>query len=73
MRRLASLSLTSAALIALEAADKRLAQSDRPGLLGLRRVIARDMDRLRAAPVLDVPGLAPAEQLRLPLRPGDAR
>ena len=47
-----------AALIALEAADKRLAQSDRPGLLGLRRVIARDMDRLRAAPVLDVPGLA---------------
>jgi uroporphyrin-3 C-methyltransferase len=46
------------ALIALEAADKRLAQADRPGLLTLRRVIARDIDRLRNAPIVDVPGLA---------------
>ena len=45
------------ALIALEAADKRLAQADRPGLLSLRRVIARDIERLKTAPALDVPGL----------------
>lgn len=46
------------ALLALEAADKRLAQADRPGLLSLRRVIARDVERLKTAPILDVPGLA---------------
>jgi uroporphyrin-3 C-methyltransferase len=45
------------ALIALEAADKRLAQADRPGLLSLRRVISRDIERLKTAPALDVPGL----------------
>jgi uroporphyrin-3 C-methyltransferase len=45
------------ALIALEAADKRLAQADRPGLLSLRRVIARDIERLKTTPALDVPGL----------------
>ena len=45
------------ALIALEAADKRLAQSDRPGLLALRKVIVRDIERLKAAPSADVPGL----------------
>lgn len=45
------------ALIALEAADKRLAQADRPGLLNLRRVINRDIDKLRAAPSADVPGM----------------
>lgn len=45
------------ALIALEAADKRLAQADRPGLLALRKVIVRDIERLKAAPSADVPGL----------------
>lgn len=45
------------ALIALEAADKRLAQADRPGLLGLRRVLARDIERLKSAPFVDVPGM----------------
>jgi uroporphyrin-3 C-methyltransferase len=46
------------AIIALEAADKRLAQADRPGLLALRRVINRDIEKLKATPDADVPGLA---------------
>jgi uroporphyrin-3 C-methyltransferase len=45
------------ALIALEAADKRLAQADRLGLLSLRRVITRDIERLKSAATLDVPGM----------------
>jgi uroporphyrin-III C-methyltransferase len=46
-----------AALIALEAADKRLARADRPSLIPLRKVINADIDRLRALPAVDVPGL----------------
>jgi len=46
-----------AALIALEAADQRLARADRPYLIPLRRIITRDADRLRALPAVDVPGL----------------
>lgn len=45
------------AIIALEAADKRLAQADRPGLLALRRVINRDVEKLKSTPSADVPGL----------------
>lgn len=45
------------ALIALQAADSRLAQADRPNLLALRRVINNDIDRLKAAPAIDIPGL----------------
>ena len=47
-----------AALIALEAADKRLARADRPSLIPLRKVINADIDRLKALPAVDVPGLA---------------
>jgi uroporphyrin-3 C-methyltransferase len=47
-----------AALIALSAADSRLARSSQPQLLGLRKLIGRDIDRLRAQPTADVPGLA---------------
>ena len=47
-----------AALVALENADARLARSDRPQFLGLRRVIARDIDRLRNAPSVDIAGMA---------------
>jgi uncharacterized protein HemX len=47
----------AAALTALEAADKRLAASDRPYLIPLRRVLTRDIDRLRRLPAVDVPGL----------------
>ncbi len=46
-----------AALIALEAADKRLARADRPQLIPLRKVINADIDRLKALPAVDVPGL----------------
>ncbi|MEO8156208.1 MAG: uroporphyrinogen-III C-methyltransferase [Betaproteobacteria bacterium] len=47
-----------AALIALETADARLARMDRPQLTSLRRVINQDMDRLRAAPYVDIVGMA---------------
>jgi len=46
-----------AALNALQTADARLARSDRPQLLPLRRMIARDIERLRNAPGLDVAGM----------------
>jgi len=47
-----------AALIALEAADARLARMDRPQLTSLRRIISRDIERLRAAPQVDIAGMA---------------
>jgi uroporphyrin-III C-methyltransferase len=47
-----------AALIALSAADSRLARSSQPQLLGLRKLIGRDIERLKAQPTADVPGLA---------------
>ncbi|HSD52578.1 MAG TPA: uroporphyrinogen-III C-methyltransferase [Burkholderiales bacterium] len=46
-----------AALAALQTADARLARSDRPQFLGLRKVIARDIERLKSAPELDVAGM----------------
>ena len=45
------------ALIALQAADARLARLDRPQLAGLRKVIARDVERLKLAPYVDVIGI----------------
>jgi uroporphyrin-3 C-methyltransferase len=47
-----------AALTALETADARLARIDRPQLTPLRRVINQDMERLKAAPYVDVVGMA---------------
>jgi uroporphyrin-3 C-methyltransferase len=46
-----------AALVALQTADARLARPDRPQFLGLRKVIARDIDRLKNAPSVDVAGM----------------
>ncbi len=46
-----------AALVALQTADARLARSDRPQFLGLRKVIARDIDRLKNAPSVDIAGM----------------
>jgi len=46
-----------AALVALEAADARLARSDRPQLTQLRRVVAEDIERLKASPFVDVTGI----------------
>ncbi len=47
-----------AALAALQLADGRLAGTNRPQLTSLRRALARDMDRLKAVPSVDVPGIA---------------
>jgi uroporphyrin-3 C-methyltransferase len=47
-----------AALVALQTADARLARSDRPQFLPLRKVLARDIERLKATPAVDISGLA---------------
>jgi uroporphyrin-3 C-methyltransferase len=47
-----------AALIALQGADARLAAAGRSQFLPLRKVIARDIERLKALPLADVPGIA---------------
>ena len=46
------------ALIALQAADARLARMDRPQLAGLRKIITRDIERLKLAPYVDVIGIS---------------
>ncbi len=46
-----------AALTALEAADARLARSDRPQFTQLRRVIEQDIERLKSSPFVDVTGI----------------
>jgi uroporphyrin-3 C-methyltransferase len=46
------------ALIALQTADQRLARSDRPQFIPLRKVLARDLDRLKSTPSLDIAGIA---------------
>ena len=48
----------SGALAALQLADAKLQRLDRPQFVPLRRAIARDMDRLKAVPYVDVPGLS---------------
>src|SRR5499427_3542118 len=47
-----------AALTALQTADARLARSGRPQFLPLRKAFAKDIERLKAAPGLDVSGIA---------------
>lgn len=46
------------ALIALQNADARLARSDKPHFITIRRSIAHDIDRLKALPNVDLPGIA---------------
>ncbi len=46
------------AILALQAADARLAGSNRPQFIGLRKVLAHDLDRLRALPLVDLPGMS---------------
>jgi uroporphyrin-3 C-methyltransferase len=43
-----------AALLALQLAEARLAKADRPQFVPVRRALARDIERLKAAPVLDI-------------------
>lgn len=45
------------AVLALQTADARLAATSRPQFLGLRKTINRDLDRLRALPLVDLPGM----------------
>lgn len=45
------------AVLALQAAEARLAANSRPQFIGLRKVLMRDLDRLRAVPELDLPGM----------------
>src|ERR1700730_6789496 len=45
------------ALAALQLADSKLQRLDRPQFMPLRRALARDMDRLKAVPFVDVQGL----------------
>ena len=47
-----------AALLALQTAEGRLARSDRQQFIPLRRVLNRDIERLKAAPNLDIAGMA---------------
>ncbi|MFM9968360.1 MAG: uroporphyrinogen-III C-methyltransferase [Burkholderiales bacterium] len=47
-----------AALVALQTADARLARSERPQLIAVRKAMARDIERLKNAPNVDVVGLA---------------
>ncbi|MGC3962028.1 MAG: uroporphyrinogen-III C-methyltransferase [Rhodocyclaceae bacterium] len=47
-----------AALAALQAADNSLASLDRPQLISVRKLLARDMDRLRALPLADVDSMS---------------
>ena len=46
------------AVLALQAADARLAGSHRPQFFSLRRVLGQDLARLRALPPLDMPGIS---------------
>lgn len=47
-----------AALTALQAAEARLASQNRPQLLAVRKLVARDIERLRALPTADITGMA---------------
>ncbi|MFT5533685.1 MAG: uroporphyrin-3 C-methyltransferase [Burkholderiaceae bacterium] len=46
------------ALIALQNADRSLSRSDKPQFITIRRAIARDIDRLKSLPSLDLTGIA---------------
>ena len=46
------------ALIALQNADSRLARTDRPQFIAIRRAIAKDTDNLKSLPSVDLTGIA---------------
>jgi uroporphyrin-3 C-methyltransferase len=47
-----------AALLALQLAEARLARADRPQFLPIRRALARDIERLKSLPALDLAGMS---------------
>ena len=46
------------AIIALQNADSRLSRSDKPQFIIIRRAIAKDLERLKAVPAVDLTGIA---------------
>jgi uroporphyrin-3 C-methyltransferase/uroporphyrinogen III methyltransferase/synthase len=46
------------ALIALQYAESRLSRSDKPQFIMIRRAVAKDMERLKALPTVDLTGIA---------------
>ncbi len=46
------------AVIALQNADNRLSRSDKPQFILIRRAIAKDLERLKSLPVVDLTGIA---------------
>lgn len=46
------------AVIALQNADNRLSRSDKPQFIIIRRAIAKDLERLKALPIVDLTGIA---------------
>ncbi|MEI7431514.1 MAG: uroporphyrinogen-III C-methyltransferase, partial [Betaproteobacteria bacterium] len=46
------------AILALQAADARLGSNNRPQFIGLRKVLMRDLERLRALPQVDLAGMS---------------
>ena len=51
-----------AALLALQLADSRLARTDRPQFAPIRRALARDIERLKAAPAVDFAAVTAAHR-----------
>jgi len=47
-----------AALLALQLAESRLTRTDRPQFVAVRRALARDIERLKALPASDLPGIS---------------
>jgi len=47
-----------AALLALQLAEARLARTDRPQFVPVRRALARDIERLRSLPAVDLPAMS---------------
>ncbi len=47
-----------AALLALQLAESRLSRADRPQFAPVRRALARDIERLKSLPALDLPGMS---------------
>src|SRR5712691_4532302 len=47
-----------AALLALQLAEGRLARNDRPQFAPIKRALARDIERLKALPAIDFPGMS---------------
>src|SRR5258706_3638616 len=47
-----------AALLALQLAEARLSRADRPQFVPVKRALARDIERLRAAPAVDLPAMS---------------